>query len=183
MNKIKGMKSMKTEYFIGIVPPEEYLEQIEHFQRRWINHLSVEPHITVKAQGGLTPDKRWITQVKNVCESFQPFQVSLDKPMYFGEHILYLSVTSKDLQELHQQLVREISPSDALIRQYFELDDFLPHLTLGMMLSKQELNDMEKLADKELRPYPTFDVKFIRIYELNNEKQTYDRYLDIPLSK
>jgi hypothetical protein len=24
---------MKVEYFIGIVPPEEYMKRIEHFQR------------------------------------------------------------------------------------------------------------------------------------------------------
>ena len=29
---------MKKEYFIGIVPPEEYIERIEHFQRKWMNH-------------------------------------------------------------------------------------------------------------------------------------------------
>jgi 2'-5' RNA ligase len=187
----RGMRIMKFEYFIGIVPPEEYLEQIEHFQRRWVNHLGVEPHITLKAQGGLTPDKKWIDKVQKVCEKFQPFQVSLDKPMYFEDNILYLSVNSKELHNLHQKIVQEISPSDDLIKKYFELDDFVPHLTLGKEhygvnissgLSKQELKDMEKLAEKELTPFPDFQVNFIRIYELNIEKLRYDRYLDIPLS-
>jgi hypothetical protein len=41
---------------------------------------------------------------------------------------------------------------------------------------------MEKLAEKELTPFPNFQVNFIRIYELNIEKLRYDRYLDIPLS-
>ncbi|SET72808.1 hypothetical protein SAMN05421676_10797 [Salinibacillus kushneri] len=30
---------MIVEYFIGIVPPEEYIEQIENFQNKWINQL------------------------------------------------------------------------------------------------------------------------------------------------
>jgi 2'-5' RNA ligase len=185
------MRRMKVEYFIGIVPPEEYMKRIEHFQRRWMNYLGVEPHITLKAQGGLTPDKKWIDKVKKVCENFKPFQISLGKPMYFGDSILYLSVNSNNLHTLHQKIVREISPSDDLIKRYFELDDFVPHLTLGKEqysgnistgISKQELKDMEKLAEKELTPYPNFEVNFIRIYELNIEKQRYDRYLDIPLS-
>ena len=175
---------MEKEYFIGIVPPKGYLEQIEQLQRKWIKHLGVEPHITLKAQGGLTLDEKWIDKVKKVCENFEPFQMSLDKPMYFGDHILYLSVNSTNLLDLHQKIVREISPSVDLIKKYFELDDFVPHLTLGKVqngLSVQELRDMEKLAENELTPYPNFEVDFIRIYELSIEKQRYEKYLDISL--
>jgi 2'-5' RNA ligase len=60
------MRKMEKEYFIGIVPPKEYLDRIEQFQRKWIKHLGVEPHITLKAQGGLTLDKTWINKVKKV---------------------------------------------------------------------------------------------------------------------
>jgi 2'-5' RNA ligase len=182
---------MKVEYFIGIVPPEEYLKRIEQFQSRWINKLGVEPHITLKAQGGLTPDKKWIDNVQRVCEDFKPFQVSIDKPKYFGDNILYLSINTNNLHDLHQKIVQEISPSEDLIKQYFELDAFVPHLTLGKEqyggnistgLSKKEVKDMEQLANKELTPYPDFEVNFIRVYELNTEKQRYEKYLDIPLS-
>jgi 2'-5' RNA ligase len=180
------MRKMEKEYFIGIVPPKEYLDRIEQFQRKWIKHLGVEPHITLKAQGGLTLDKTWINKVKKVCENFEPFQMNLDKPMYFGDFILYLSVNSSNLLDLHQKVVREISPSDDLIKKYFELDDFVPHLTLGKLqngLTIQELRDMEKLAENELTPYPNFEVNFIRIYELSIEKQRYEKYLDIFLVK
>lgn len=184
---------MKVEYFIGIIPPEKYLECIEHFQRRWVNYLGVEPHITLKAQGGLTPDKKWIDKVQKVCQNFQPFQLSLDKPKYFGDNILYLSVNkNNNLYDLHQKIVQVISPSENSIKQYFELDAFVPHLTLGKEqyggnitteLSKKDLKDMEELVDKELTPYPNFEVDFIRIYELNIEKQRYEKYLDISLNK
>ncbi|TYS16656.1 2'-5' RNA ligase family protein [Rossellomorea vietnamensis] len=182
---------MKVEYFIGIVPPEEYLERIEHFQSKWIKQSGVEPHITLKAQGGLTPDKKWIDKVQKVCETFKPFQVSLDKPKYFGDNILYLSVNSNNLPKLHQEIVQEISPSEDLIKQYYELDAFVPHLTLGKEqyggnistgLSKKELKEMERLAGKELTPYPHFEVNFIRVYELNIEKQRYEKYSDISLN-
>lgn len=182
---------MEAEYFIGIVPPKEYLEQIEYFQKRWIKHLGVEPHITLKAQGGLTPDKKWIDKVQKVCENFRPFKVSLNKTMYFGDNILYLSVNSNELYNLHQKIVEEIAPSVELIKQYFELDNFVPHVTLGKEqyvgsistgLSKQELKEMERIAEVELAPYPTFEVNFIRVYQLNNEKRRYERYVDIPLS-
>ncbi|MGD6831229.1 2'-5' RNA ligase family protein [Sutcliffiella halmapala] len=181
---------MDLKYFIGIVPPEECLKQIEQFQKRWVHHLGVEPHITLKAQGGLTSDKKWIDKVQKVCENFQPFKVSLDKPRYFGDNILYLSVNSNELVNLHYKIVQVISPSNDLIKQYFELDNFVPHLTLGKEqyggnissgLTKQALKEMEKIAEKELMPYPNFDVNFIRIYEFNVEKKRYEKYLDVSL--
>ncbi|MBT2641930.1 2'-5' RNA ligase family protein [Bacillus sp. ISL-41] len=181
---------MKAEYFIGIVPPEEYLTRVVQLQSKWISQLGVEPHITLKAQGGLTPDKKWINKVKRVCENFKPFQVSLGKPSYFGDNILYLSVNSNKLHQLHQKIVQEISPSGELIKQYFELDAFVPHLTLGKEqyggnispgLSTKELQEMERAAGIELSPYPEFEVDFIRVYQLNNEKQRYEKYLDVTL--
>ena len=183
---------MKVEYFIGIVPPEDYLTKIVQFQSKWISEFGVEPHITLKAQGGLTPDKTWINKVQRVCENFQPLQVSLGKPMYFGDNILYLSVNSNELHQLHHKIVQEISPSEKLIKQYFEQDAFVPHLTLGKEqyggnistgLSKKELKEMESLADIELTPYPEFGVDFIRVYQLNNEKHRYEKYLDFTLGK
>ena len=177
---------MKKEYFIGIVPPERYAERIVSLQGKWMMKLAVEPHITLKAQGGLSQDKKWINKVKKVCENYKTFQISLDKPKFFGDNILYLSVNSDDLYVLHQKIVREISPSDELIKRYFELDDFVPHLTLGKEqygIKKQDLKDMEKSAEKELTPYSIFKVDFIRVYELNTETKRYEKYIDIPLKK
>ncbi|SOC41587.1 2'-5' RNA ligase family protein [Ureibacillus acetophenoni] len=175
------------QYFIGIVPSDEYKQKVTAFQQKWKNHWItdvVEPHITVKAQGGLTPDKEWIRKVKKVCNQFSPFNISVSKPMFFGEDILYLSVNSKELYELHNKIVEKILPSDDLIKKYFELDDYIPHMTLGKTyfgLSKQDLNDMAKLAEEELTPYPTFEVNFIRIYQ-EVEPLKYVKLLDIPLS-
>lgn len=178
------------EYFIGIVPTEDYLTKIVQFQSKWVRQLGVEPHITLKAQGGLTPDKKWIDKVQRVCENNKPFQVTLGKPRYFGDNILYLSVNSNELHQLHHKIVQVISPSEELIKQYFELDAFVPHLTLAKEqyggnispgLSKHELKKVERLADIELSPYPKFEVNFVRVYELNYEKQRYEKYLDITL--
>lgn len=169
---------MKVEYFIGVVPPQDYLKRIERFQSKWTTQSGVEPYITVKAQGGLTQDKQWADQVKEVCKSVKPFIVSLGQPRELGSHILYLSVYSDDLHQLHRRLVHEISPGAELIQQYFELDAYTPHLTLCKVNSgvdslpgstEQKLEQLKESADKELTPYPVFDVNFIRIYELDYE--------------
>ncbi|MFQ3543174.1 2'-5' RNA ligase family protein [Halobacillus rhizosphaerae] len=175
---------MEIEYFIGIVPPEDYLKRIVKFQNKWMEQIRVEPHVTLKAQGGLTLDKKWINKVRKVCQDFPPFSLALSQPRFFGVNILYLSVQSTLLYELHEKLVREISPSDQLIQTYFELVDFVPHLTLGKEgygVSKQDLQDMKLSVEKELTPYRAFEVDFIRIYEKKREQHKYERLVDIDL--
>jgi 2'-5' RNA ligase len=180
---------MSVDYFIGIVPPKEYVDRVERFQRKWISQSGVEPHITLKAQGGLTPDKEWIENVKKLCKNISPFHVALGKPRYFGDNILYLSVNSTELHILHRKIVKVISPSEESIKRYFELDDYVPHLTLGKEmyggnistpLSKEGLKEMERAAEEELTPYPAFKVDFIRVYELNIDKRRYETLVDIP---
>ena len=105
--------------------------------------------------------------------------------MFFGEDILYLSATSNELNNLHKSIVLAISPSNDLIKKYFELDDFVPHMTLAKTnygLSKKELSEMGKLAEKELSPFPIFEVRFVRVYQ-EIETNKYTKYLDIPLNK
>ncbi|PFG12240.1 2'-5' RNA ligase family protein [Bacillus sp. es.036] len=175
---------MPSQYFIGITPPPDYQKKFKYFQHKWLEFLIVEPHITLKAQGGLTPDKEWIVKVKTVCKRTQPFPITLAKPNYFGDNILYLSVLSDELYPLHEAIVRAISPPPKLINQYFELDNFVAHLTLGKEqhgLTKEALSDMAHAAEKELTPYPTFLVKSVQVYELSPDSKRYEPLLQIPL--
>ncbi|WP_246944748.1 2'-5' RNA ligase family protein [Bacillus pinisoli] len=74
------------QYFIGIVPSEEYKEKIEEVQLSLKNNLLpdiVEPHITIKAQGGLTADKEWLKEVQRICTETSPFNLKIDKPAFF----------------------------------------------------------------------------------------------------
>ncbi|ASF39051.1 2'-5' RNA ligase [Halobacillus halophilus] len=176
---------MSAEYFIGIVPPECYMERVEHFREKWMDHSIVEPHITLKAQGGLSPDRNWIEPVRKICENVRTFSIQVSEPAYFGDHVLYLRVHSEDLVRLHKYIVREISPTDEQVRKYFELDDFVPHLTLAKEafgLSKRELVEMEKAASRELSPFPKFEVEFIRIYERKTGLDRYEPFEDIYLN-
>lgn len=174
------------QYFIGIVPPEKYKNQIIKFQHNWKHHEIadiVEPHLTLKSQGGLTPDKKWINKVKDVCNNFYAFNISVSTPKYFGEDILYLSAESAVLINFHMELVAAIAPPEDLIKEYFEREDFTPHITLGKTfygLSKNDLKQMEIMAKENLAPYPTFKVEFVRIYQ-EDTLGKYIPYLDVPL--
>ncbi|MCA1057687.1 2'-5' RNA ligase family protein [Rossellomorea aquimaris] len=173
------------KFFIGIIPPEEYKDRISAFRNRWKNNRIdqiVEPHITLKAQGGLTENLKWISRIKEVCSETEPFRIELNKAMFFGEEILYLSALSEDLHKLHEKIVNSVEPSK-VIEKYFELDHFVPHLTLGKTtygLTKQDLKDMAAVVETEIGPYPVLDVNFIRIYR-EMEQNKYVKFDDLYL--
>lgn len=174
------------QYFVGIVPPNEYRQRIIAFQREWKSNRTcdvVEPHITVKAQSGLNIDLTWLPKIKMVCASFRRFTVSITEPASFDGVVTYLGVHSDRIRELHQRLVDAVSPAPELIQQYYELDRYAPHLTLGQThwgMTKQELSDMKVSARLTLAPFPTFTVEHIRVYQ-EIEKDKYVPFEDIKL--
>jgi 2'-5' RNA ligase len=140
------------QYFIGIVPPEDYLQRVVTFQKRWTtNRLPeiVEPHITIKAQDGLTEDINWLPKFKEICTSFPQFELSLAAPSSFGQAVVYLGVESNPIFELHRLLVHAVSPSAEEIEKNRELDHYVPHLTLGQTfwgMTPSELTHMKSDA-------------------------------------
>lgn len=175
------------QFFVGIVPPNEYKQQIVKFQQRWDSNTMwklVEPHITVKAQSGLTPDLAWLDAIRRVCASFAKFTISLSHPETFADAVAYLSVQSTELRLFHEQLVAAVSPPPEVMRRYMEMDQFIPHLTLGQThwgMSSREIMEMKANASIELAPYPSFVVDFIRVYQ-ETAKDVYTPYEDIPLA-
>ncbi|WJH32398.1 2'-5' RNA ligase family protein [Paenibacillus sp. CC-CFT747] len=159
------------QHFIGIVPPEEYVEKIVAFQKRWPGSRLpqlVEPHITVKAQSGLTEDRQWLERVRKIGAEFPGFSLSLGETQWFARAVLYLDVRSMGLYGLHAQLVRAVSPTEEQMIRYSELDRYVPHLTLGQTywgLSEEELAEMEEGVAEALAPYPSFRVTRFRIYQ------------------
>lgn len=175
------------QYFIGIVPPDEYLERVVSFQKSWSsNGLPdvVEPHVTVKAQSGLTLDMAWLEKVKVICSSFSNFQLSLSEPALFGNEVIFLSVQSKELLELHKKLVNAVTPSKEQMQRYSELDLFTPHLTLGQTywgMNQSEIAEMKSEAGYVLAPFPTFTVSYVRVYK-EVQANNYQLYEDIQLA-
>jgi 2'-5' RNA ligase len=156
------------QFFIAIVPPEDYKEKILEFRNRWsINHIS-DPHVTLKAQSGLTEDLNWLANVREACSSFPRFQLSLSEPAMYGTAVTYLNVESKEIYNLHKRLMEVVSPPPELIKRYMELDRFHPHLTLGQTkwgLKEAAIEEMTLAAREALAPFPRFDVTFVRIYK------------------
>ncbi|MBD2864032.1 2'-5' RNA ligase family protein [Paenibacillus oceani] len=174
------------QFFIGIVLPDEYKQQVIVFRDRWASNglrEVVEPHITVKAQSGLTIDLAWLDKVRRTCSIFPRFKLSLSEPKTFGTAVAFLSVESKEIYDLHRCLMDAVAPSPELVLRY-ELDGFHPHLTLGQTLfgmEDSEIEEMKNQANNVLAPFPTFDVTFVRVYK-EIQPNKYLPYEDIQLA-
>jgi 2'-5' RNA ligase len=177
-----------VQYFIGVVPPTEISERIIGFQKRWkSNRITemVEPHITVKAPVGLTDDEAWISRARERCRSFYPFIIKLGNPASFGSDVTYLSVNSVEIHELHRLLLSIFSTSLEDNREWYELDYFVPHLTLGMVatgMSADELQEMKRAANPEFSAIPHFTARFVRIFRAISG-DVFRPYLDVKLSE
>lgn len=170
------------DYFIGVVPPEDYRHKLQAIKKAGQS----EPHITVKAQGGLTDDLGWLNAVQKVCDGFSPFEVKLGEPRYFGEHVLYLSVESVGVHELHRQLVEAVGTTPEQQQRFFELERYSPHLTLGQRsygYSWEELEKIRMTVNETLQPFPTFEVTFVRVYRKEAPGAPYLKWIDLPLEK
>lgn len=173
------------QFFIGITPPDEIRKKIISFQRSFINNSvpdSVEPHITVKSQGGLTEDKTWLPRIEEIAKNIKSFQQVFEGPGSFGDDVIFLKpVVSQELVDLHKALFDATGPYEDPTNKYFDNDRYHPHMTLGGMkwgLTKEEVENMKERAQKELRFSP-FEVNSIRVYQENTEIKSWDKLCDI----
>jgi hypothetical protein len=62
------------DFFLGVTPPEDIRQRIVRFQTTFSNKVVAEPHITIKAQSGLTADRAWLKPVEICLRQQSPFR-------------------------------------------------------------------------------------------------------------
>jgi 2'-5' RNA ligase len=72
------------QFFIAVCPPENFKQKVISFMKEY-DPSYVNPHITVKAQSGLTPDKKWLKSIEDTCKSFPRFNISIGPPKYISD--------------------------------------------------------------------------------------------------
>ena len=170
-------------FFIGILPPLSVTNEIDIFRKKWNYTGNSIPHIKVKAQSGLTDSERWIPKIKAICHTFPAFDLKLGPPAAFGSNILFTSVLSKEVITLHLLLVDAIKPTYDEQKSYFEVTDYIPHLTLAEKsdsLNESEFVEMKRDAFDSLMNFDPFTVQSIHLFSLNNSR-SYTPVLELPL--
>ncbi len=177
------------QFFIGITPPEEIQEKIISFQRSFVNNglpNCVEPHVTVKSQGGLTDDRAWLSRVEEAAKNIKPFQISFEGAGSFGEDVIFLKPAEpQEIVALHKALFNAVVPFEDPTNKYFENDRYYPHMTLGGLkwgFNKKAAYEMKEKAQQEFGNLPAFEINSIRIYQENTENK-WNKMLDIPLGE
>ncbi|MBN8207813.1 2'-5' RNA ligase family protein [Bacillus sp. NTK071] len=170
-------------FFIGILPPLLITNEISSFRKRWEYQEISPPHITIKAQGGLTEEKSWLPKIESVCYDFPAFDLKLGAPATFGSTVLFSSVLSKEIITLHLLLVDAIKPTLDEQKNYYEATDFIPHLTIAKgegIPNDDNFLQMKNDAHEKLVGFEPFKVHSIHLFSLN-ENEIYKPVLEIPL--
>lgn len=170
-------------FFIGILPPLHITNEISSFRQRWSYQEISPPHITIKAQGGLTEEKSWLSKIERVCHDFPAFNLKLGSPATFGSNVLFSNVLSNEIVSLHLLLIDAIKPTLEEQETYFEATDFIPHLTLAKKAGIPANNDflqMKQDAHENLGGFEPFKVHSVHLFCLN-ENEVYKPVLELPL--
>ncbi|MEK3889860.1 2'-5' RNA ligase family protein [Bacillus sp. FSL K6-3431] len=117
--------------------------------------------------------------------SYKAFDILVDGVDRIGDSVLFYKVSSERILDLHKRLVEAVSPTDAEIKSGFELDHYIPHLTI--MKHKKgykdlPLNQIALESSKILNDQYLFKAHSVRFYGRHNEGKNYERIIDMPLS-
>lgn len=172
------------KYFIGIAPPNDVRQKIELFRAGW-GPFSAEPHITVKAPNALFKLEEWLPGVAALCQTVPPVSIRLQGVGQFGTSVLYVRVSSIELPNLHNALLRLVNPPLAEQASFFEGKSYQPHLTLLHFPQPDPLGRSVSatvaLAAAEWAEPTVFLARALRIYRSADDGEGYTPYLDLPL--
>lgn len=172
------------KYFIGIAPPDYVRQKIELFRAGW-GSFSAEPHITIKAPNALFNLQEWLPGVTALCQMVPPVSICLQGIGQFGTSVLYVRVSSIELTNLHNALLRLINPPLAEQASFFEGESYQPHLTLLHLPQPELLGNsvraMVALAAAEWKEPTDLLARALRIYRSADDGEGYTPYLDLPL--
>jgi 2'-5' RNA ligase len=177
----KGMKLV--QYLIGIVPSISIGKRIDELRLKW-GYIATEPHITIKTPEGLDANNLWINEVKNIIHSMEPFDITIGDVGFFGESVLYYQIHAEKINKLHKRLVKAVHPNYEKVNNSYEMDMYVPHLTIMKHKKRFENLPLRQIANEEvLKGNIVFRPKCIRIYSRQNSKENFKSYLDVDFCK
>jgi 2'-5' RNA ligase len=139
--------------------------------------------VTVKAQPGLDQPSFWLDHIANWSATYPPVAVRLGEPRFFGDEILYLSITGAAIDKLHRALLGCLDAIGVTERFEYEADAYVPHLTLSatwLGRCVEELAGIAEHARSSFRP-TEFTARTLSVFR-SLDGVHYERWRELPLS-
>ncbi|MDD2397930.1 MAG: 2'-5' RNA ligase family protein [Tissierellia bacterium] len=165
------------KYFIGVPIPKNYKNKIEML-RADFRFFSTEPHITLVPPPALPDEDDFIEEVIKVCKTIEPFDIKLNALDQFGNRVLFVSVDSPGLIDLHKKIYENLDLQH-------ERREFIPHLTIVKQRPKRSVDiaTIRKRAEIKLTSSLEYTLNSITVYHQPKEHSIYIPYMEIPLRK
>jgi 2'-5' RNA ligase len=165
------------KYFIGAPIPKNYKNKIEMLRAEF-RFFTTEPHITLVPPPALPDEDDFIEEVVEVCKKVKPFDIRLNNLDQFGSRVLYVSVDSPGLIDLHNKIYENLGLQH-------ERRGFTPHLTIVKQRPKRpvDITTIRKRAEIKLIPSLEYTLNSITIYHQPKEHSIYIPYMEIPLGE
>lgn len=135
---------VQKRWFIGALLPPIISDAIISIQRELINDDAIlpplMPHITLMHPNPLMElsPLHFAPLAKKAAHELLPCEILLGSIGTFNDSVLYISVKSPELTQIHNQLVA-LLPSK-IQSQYFVRRDFVPHVTLAQSRGLNKLS-------------------------------------------
>ena len=139
------------------------------------------PHITLRAPDSLTSDLTWLSNLLEVAAGTAPFAVAFAEARTFDDRVLYLSIDSTGVIELHQRILDVLGPGRDLGGEASVAKPYVPHLTLFVARRHQELPAYEDVLSRlqDLKPFEVTELTVLRREDSSTRYQTWKR---VPLA-
>lgn len=151
-----------VRYFVGVAPPAGLSTRLGALMGELGDPWPV-PHITLRSPPGLSPDVRWLGDVRAVAHAHAPFVVELDGLCAFAGRVLYLDVRAPSLVSIHDQLAKLLPEPPASSGRSETGRRFVPHLTLAVARARRPLPLMASVSGR-LGPLPPFRVDDLVVF-------------------
>jgi 2'-5' RNA ligase len=162
------------KYFVGVKIPDKFKEKIE-LVRAEARFFSTEPHITLIPPPVLPDEDDFIKELIEVCKNTKSFRVRLGELGQFGSRVLYVSVDSPELKELHDRITENLKLEK-------EKRGYVPHLTVIKQRPGRpvDIDAIRKKSEIKLSSPPEYTLESVVIFAQPKEKSIYVPYMEIP---
>jgi 2'-5' RNA ligase len=169
-------------FYVALKPTGNTLTRIVDVMGQ-LGNPCPDPHITLRAPDNLTSDLTWLASLKELAATAEPFAVAFAETRTFGDRVLYLSVDSIGVIELHERILKVLGPDRGFAGASSPAKPYVAHLTLLVAPRHQALPAYEDVTSRlgDLEPFEATELTVLSREDSSTRYRTCKRVpLDVP---